>query len=316
MNSTGKMLASVGDPVGKVTYWRSAAKPFQALGLISTGAADRFQLTAQDLALAAGSHNGEVVHTDQASGLMSQIGCQLSDLVYGAHPPGGFHWTRRQPRNYSAGTRARRHCTTTARASTSGCWRLPSTCAPIGGDTRTRSTRVQSAIVQTVADFSDTEEIVLGVDGCGIPCLGTSVYAVALAFARLMDPQGAAQPHSAAAGAIRSAMSVHPYLVAGRGRLDTDLMLALPDGLISKGGAAGVQCVGLPGGIGLAVKMEDGSSGPPPNPGAVATLAVLHERGCTTTSRSPRSLAMPGRHCAASPGQPGSEPRRDRVELA
>lgn len=87
VNSAGRLLASVGDPGGTMAFWRSAAKPCQALGLITTGAADRCRLTSQDLALASGSHNGEPVHTDQALALMTRIGCELTDLVCGAHAP-------------------------------------------------------------------------------------------------------------------------------------------------------------------------------------------------------------------------------------
>ncbi len=67
-----------------------------------------------------------------------------------------------------------------------------------------------------------------------------------------------------------------PYLVAGRDRLDTDLMCALPHAIVSKGGAGGVQCIGLPGGVGLALKLEDGAS--PPIPG-IAALEALRQLG-------------------------------------
>ena len=45
-------------------YPRSAAKPLQALPLIETGAADRFGLTAKELALACASHKGEPAHVE------------------------------------------------------------------------------------------------------------------------------------------------------------------------------------------------------------------------------------------------------------
>lgn len=275
VNSAGRVLAAVGDPVGKVTYWRSAAKPFQALPLIHTGAADRWQLSAADLALVAGSHNGEAVHTDQASTLMTRIGCGLSDLACGAHAPLDQQTTAELLGRNEEPTALHNNCS----GKHLGMLALAEHLTAGRSGYQASDHPVQAAIVRAVADFSGIDEVVLGVDGCGVPCFGTSIYGLALAFARLMDPRAGAGPYSVAAQGIRSAMSDNPYLVAGRGRLDTDLMLARPDGLISKGGAAGIQCVGLPGGIGLAVKMEDGSSGPPPNPGAVATIAVLHEMG-------------------------------------
>src|SRR2546430_13219106 len=51
VDSTGSLVARTGDPE-LVTFWRSAAKPFQALPLVEDGAAARFGLTSEELALA------------------------------------------------------------------------------------------------------------------------------------------------------------------------------------------------------------------------------------------------------------------------
>ena len=71
-------------------------------------------------------------------------------------------------------------------------------------------------------------------------------------------------------------MMDNPYLVAGRDRIDTDLMQALPGEILSKGGAGGVHCMGLPSGIGIALKIEDGAATAAPG---VAALEVLRQLG-------------------------------------
>src|SRR5256885_11584539 len=58
VDSTGSLVARTGDPE-LVTFWRSAAKPFQALPLLEDGAAARFGLTSEELALACASHSSE-----------------------------------------------------------------------------------------------------------------------------------------------------------------------------------------------------------------------------------------------------------------
>ncbi|HWL88216.1 MAG TPA: asparaginase, partial [Polyangiaceae bacterium] len=58
VDAAGNLVASAGDP-DLVTFWRSAAKPFQALPLVEDGAALHFKLTRQDLALACASHSSE-----------------------------------------------------------------------------------------------------------------------------------------------------------------------------------------------------------------------------------------------------------------
>src|SRR2546430_15196406 len=55
VDSTGGLVARTGDPE-LVPFWRSAATPFQALPLLEDGAAARFVLTSEELALACASH--------------------------------------------------------------------------------------------------------------------------------------------------------------------------------------------------------------------------------------------------------------------
>ena len=54
----GKLVAVFGR-AGLVTFWRSAAKPFQALPLVLDGAAERWGFGARELALACASHSSE-----------------------------------------------------------------------------------------------------------------------------------------------------------------------------------------------------------------------------------------------------------------
>jgi len=81
-------------------------------------------------------------------------------------------------------------------------------------------------------------------------------------------------------------MMAHPELVGGeRRQLDTALMRAAPGRLVSKGGAEGVQAVGLLAGghgrgleaIGLAIKVEDGDAARRAR--SVGTIAALSQLG-------------------------------------
>jgi L-asparaginase II len=73
---------------------------------------------------------------------------------------------------------------------------------------------------------------------------------MAHAFARLGSVEGGA--------AVVSAVRSHPELVRGPGSPDTEVMRALP-GWAAKGGAEAVLCAVSGDGIGLALKVEDGS---------------------------------------------------------
>jgi L-asparaginase II len=68
-----------------------------------------------------------------------------------------------------------------------------------------------------------------------------------------------------------------PELVEGPGRTATEVMKELP-GVIAKGGAEGLLCVGFQDGVGFALKCEDGASRAlGPAAGAVLNLPALAE---------------------------------------
>lgn len=86
VDADGRMVAAVGEPRHKIAFWRSAAKPFQALPTVYTGAAENRGPTSEDLGLIAGSHSGEKVHVERASAVLGRIG--------GLHQLGVLHAAR------------------------------------------------------------------------------------------------------------------------------------------------------------------------------------------------------------------------------
>src|SRR5688572_3551897 len=86
VDATGRLVASFGDP-NLVTFVRSSIKAVQALPILETGAADRFDLTEEELAVACSSHNGEDAHVRTVQGILDKIGLDASALQCGAHAP-------------------------------------------------------------------------------------------------------------------------------------------------------------------------------------------------------------------------------------
>jgi L-asparaginase II len=274
----GELRFSVGNPRGKVAYWRSSAKPFQVMEVVASGAAERFGFSAEDIALAASSHNGERVHVERAASMLERIGCSVADLECGAHPPFDAASARALERAGERPTALHSNCS----GKHAGMLALAAHLGVARAGYRFPEHPVQQLMLDNVARFSGVsrDEIVIGIDGCGVPCFGTSVDAMARAFARLMAPdESIPQRYASAAAVVREAMMAHPYLVAGRDRLDTDLMRAVPGVLVSKVGAGGVQCVGLRGGLGLAIKTEDGGAGATTPPAGIAALEALRQLG-------------------------------------
>src|SRR5207245_11422557 len=82
----GRLIAWWGDPE-RMTWLRSANKPFQALMTVESGAADRFGLTEEEVALICSSNSAEDGHVAGVLSILDKIGLDPSFLRCGAHPP-------------------------------------------------------------------------------------------------------------------------------------------------------------------------------------------------------------------------------------
>ncbi|HEY0128442.1 MAG TPA: asparaginase, partial [Rubrobacteraceae bacterium] len=281
VDGRGRRLAHLGSP-GTVTYLRSSSKPQQAIPLVISGAADRFRLTAEELALACGSHNGEPEHTETVSQMLEKLGLDESALRCGSHEPYGEKEQRRlQALDQKPGPLhnncSGKHAGMLALALHLG--------APAEGYTDLYHP-VQQAILGIIATFSDVpeEEIAIGTDGCGVPTFGVPVEAMALMFARLVSPPPSWDSSLVAAcGRIVEAMVQYPEMVEGEGEMDTEIMRAARGRIVSKVGAEGVYTAGIrpsetyPHGLGIAFKIEDGDGKERARP--PAAIEVLRQLG-------------------------------------
>ena len=262
VDGDGHIVARLGAPE-TVTYLRSSAKPLQAVPLVATGAADRFEFTPQEIAVACGSHSGQPLHEETVAAMLRKIGLDASALKCGVHEPFDKETARQMREQGDAPRVLQNNCS----GKHTGMLALA---LHLGGQTETYdqpANPAQLAIGRTVAEFSGIplEDIAVGTDGCGVPVFGITVRAMALTYARLVAPPAhfdAETRHACAR--IVATMRAHPELVGGtRQRLDTELMRAA-SGVISKVGAEGVYTVGVeptarwPRGLGLALKIEDG----------------------------------------------------------
>ncbi len=278
VDASGRLLGSVGDPLAKVTYWRSSAKPWQAMPLILSGAAQRYGLDAADIAICTASHNGEPIHVERVAQVLAKMGLTPEVLACGTHLPLGATAAGSIVRAGVEPSQLHNNCSG-MHAAMLGTARH--TGAPLDGYAEPDHP-VHARILDAISTFTglDAADVIVGMDDCAAPCYGLSVYHMALAYARLMRPEPVVdEAHSRAATTIRDAMTTHPDLIAGSGRIDTDLMVAAAGAIVAKGGASGVQCVGHADGIGIALKIDDGATGPwpPARPTSVAIMEVLRQ---------------------------------------
>ena len=69
-NADGEVVAGAGD-AEQVAYFRSSAKPFQAVPMVESGGADAFGFTPAELALCCASHKGSPHHQAGVVGMLA-----------------------------------------------------------------------------------------------------------------------------------------------------------------------------------------------------------------------------------------------------
>src|SRR5581483_1598448 len=257
VDGAGGLVAHAGDP-SLLTFLRSAAKPFQAVPLVASGAADAFGLTEEELALCCGSHAGEPMHVALAESMLRKGGLSADLLQCGTHPP--FNKPGRAALAGAKPTPLHHNCS----GKHAG---MMLTQKHLGADPARYfepDALVQRRILDAIAACAGVpaSDVRVGTDGCSVPNFALPLAAGARLFARLAMPQGVAPEIATALARLQRAMTRHPHLVGGSAeRFDTDLMGASEDRLVSKAGAEGVQGVGdLASGMGLLLKVEDGAS--------------------------------------------------------
>jgi L-asparaginase II len=263
----GNLVAHAGDP-DLFLYFRSSAKPIQAIPVIESGAADRFGFTPAELALCCASHSGTPHHQEQVVAMLAKLGLDDGALQCGSPAP----YDERAFARVEAGLEPRSPLGCDCSGKHTG---MLAACLQLGypiDDYLNPNHPLQQSILDLIAETCavDRDSIVLATDGCSLPTFGSTLRAFARSYAVLADPN----IHGAALTRLRDAMMAHPENVGGPGTHVTDLMATGKGAIVAKSGAEGLICIGIPGrGLGIAIRIADGSFRAHP----VVTAEVLRQ---------------------------------------
>jgi L-asparaginase II len=244
LDADGAVSFAVG-AVDRPVLPRSSNKPVQATALLAAGWRPR---SAEELAIGAGSHNGEDGHRALSAAMLAAAGLGADDL--GCPPALPSHEATRAAWLVEDRTpdRLAMNCSGKHAAMLSACVAAGWPTAGYLG----RDHPLQQAIEARLAEAAGEPVTAVVVDGCGAPQHALSVTGLARGVLSLVQAPEGSRDRS-----VADAMRAHPWLVAGTGREDTDLMTAIP-GLLVKGGADGVHVAALPGRGAVAFKLDDG----------------------------------------------------------
>jgi L-asparaginase II len=253
VDARDSLFGAAGEP-GRFTHWRSCAKPFQVMPLLKSGGFDDLQWGEDELALACASHGGEPEHVAIAERMLSAIGLEEGDLACGPHEPLSNRGAKLLRETGERPTRLHNNCSgkhaaMLACAHTAG-W-------PMFGYERSAH-EVQKCCLASVAHWTGlaTDDIGIAVDGCGVVEFAMPLEHMARAYSRLARASVADGIPKRVVGAMQS----RPFLIGGSDRFDSILIEETEGRVVAKIGAEGVHSVALlDHGIGIAIKVEDGS---------------------------------------------------------
>ena len=271
VDSNNKLLYSVGDP-SRLTLARSAAKPFQALAILETGAAEKFGFDDADVALISGSHNCEEKHISRVKAMLQKVGVTEQDMNCGGHPSLSKVINTGWIKSDFVPTAVYSNCSAkhvgmlaAAKALSAGIenYHLP-----------THPVQLKIKQVHERLAGLKPDELRWVIDGCNAPSPALPLQSMALMFAKLAHASELSEDLDDSS--IRNqrrlyhAIATYPDMVAGDSRFCTDFMHSSPGFWVGKLGAEGCYGVGIRdcqqtrdlganGGLGIAVKIEDGN---------------------------------------------------------
>jgi L-asparaginase II len=250
----GKPVLVRGD-VDVPVFMRSCAKMFQCLSVVESGAADAYGFAADEIAIIAGSHQGEAEQVRAVTSILHKAKLKPDLLQCGVHPPSGARAQRELIRKGKEPTVLHNNCSGKHSGMLAACKFMR---APL--DTYLKPSHpLQKANLKNLQRFSGTSKIGIGVDGCSAPTFALPLRAMARALAAFCETPGTAKR-------VRDAMMTHPAMV---GRPCSTIMGSAPGRIVAKAGAEGVYVCGFPGrDAALALKVADGNARP--------WLPVLH----------------------------------------
>lgn len=245
VDAEGEVLWSLGDPLSRA-FFRSSAKPIQALAMVESGAADAFGFDDADLAIACGSHKGGPDQVRQVRSMLAKCGLDESHLGCG---------------DGLADQCSGKHAGMLAACRHKGL--------PLEGYLDPGHPWQQTVLETLCASCAlEASSVSLADDGCSAPTFGMPLYNMALGFARMGREAARAGAGQDPPARLFRAM-VSQFIHTGEPDMRGFPLSPAPGAPaavesspvpVTKGGANGLHCAALPSlGLGFAVKIADGS---------------------------------------------------------
>tara|TARA_Y100001970_G_C14074298_1_gene771120 strand:- start:89 stop:1054 length:966 start_codon:yes stop_codon:yes gene_type:complete len=231
----GRVLKCAGNPE-YMSFIRSALKPFQAIPFVSSGASSHIKDSLKSIAISCGSHSGSKLHAREAFKILWEFDIDINHL--------NCPKKRTSPLEHNCSGKHAAFLATCKKLN----WPISSY---LKGDHP-----LQVEIFRIISDLLNipSADIYAERDDCGAPTFFLKLLDMAKLYSILSSSDNAELEQ------ISRSMINNPVMISDNNLFDTEIIRESHGQVISKGGAEGVLCMGkINEGIGLAIKVEDGS---------------------------------------------------------
>lgn len=255
MDSTGRIIKQWGDVKTEI-FPRSALKPIQTFGIITSGADKALNINEERIALATSSHHAEPVHLEMVKSWLIELKLEEEDLALGSAWPLGAKRKDYILRHEGRKSRIYHNC------SGKHCGQL-SICVHQKFKTlnyQEPKHPVQKLFIENLEKLAETKIKHLGIDGCGLPAPSLPLERFAYALTKFADPSKLEGIEQKAVKKIFDSCVKYPILFGGSESVNSILTKSSNKKILVKNGADGVFSAIIPEEkVSIVVKIKDGN---------------------------------------------------------
>ena len=255
LDSNYRIIKQWGDTTAEI-FPRSALKPIQTFGIISTGTDKALKLKDEQIALATSSHHAETIHVDMIKLWLKELKLEEEDLTLGSAWPLSPKRKDYILRHEGRKSKFYHNC------SGKHCGQLS-----ICGHQKFKTLNyqdpkhpVQKLFIQNLEKLSETKINHIGVDGCGLPAPSLPLERFAYALTKFADPEKLDGVNKKAVMKVFECCVKYPLLFGGSESVNSILTKSSKKKILVKNGADGVFSAIVPDEkMAIVVKIKDGN---------------------------------------------------------
>ena len=255
IDSNYRIIKKWGDTTAEI-FPRSALKPIQTFGIISTGTDKALKLKDEQIALATSSHHAETIHVDMVKLWLKELKLEEEDLTLGSAWPLSPKRKDYILRHEGRKSKFYHNC------SGKHCGQL-SICVHQKFKTlnyQDPKHPVQKLFIQNLEKLSETKINHIGIDGCGLPAPSLPLERFAYALTKFADPAKLDGVDKKAVMKVFECCVKFPVLFGGSESVNSILTKSSKKKILVKNGADGVFSAIIPDEkMAIVVKIKDGN---------------------------------------------------------